>query len=486
MAVCHAALVAVSFAIAPFSPLERRQPGEIVVFQRMIDLIPLPSSIEAGLISWTEGQGVLGSRPLRAALYLFPFAMLCALFATMVILLLRSQSAIDERTVQFLFRLAIALALIRVLSWPDFTWDFWLSIGWGRMIANGVNPYYVPLTPRAMAGLPFGPDGDRMTYGPLWAWLSGLVGAVAGSSIMLSFVLGKALLLAAWTSTLWLVRRIAAQLGGTLHTAVVVCLFGLMPASIRYSVAEGHNDIVMVAAFTMWVYLVLRRSHWLSPLALTASFLVKYVTGPFALLELAAARRHRAKLAPYLAVLLFCLSVVMVLFVPFFRDPSMFHEAARMRRWLFWTPASVLEAVLRHLGLPVGIPVLNLVVLAGFLVVLGYAVWRYHEEGTGDAFLQICLLGLATILFTTVGHVWPWFSIWILPFAALAWRSPAGQAGLAFCLSIPILDQGAYLGNNWNDRSWFGLALYTVTVVLTIGMWTSARARGPLIRGNAP
>lgn len=479
MAICHLILVTVSFAIAPFSPLERRQPGEVVLFQRMLRLAPLPASLETALIPWTEGTGPLESRPLRAAIYLVPFVTLCALFVAAVTVLLRSQALVDDRTVHLLYRLAIALALIRILSWPDFTWDFWLSVGWGRMIVEGTNPYYERLTPQAMTGLPFGPDGDRMTYGPLWAWFSGVIGMVSGHSVMVSFMLGKAILLAAWVATLSLVRRIAEPLGGPVVVAGAVLLFGFMPTSVRYSVAEGHNDVVMVALFTLWAYLVIRGRHHLSPLALAASFLVKYVTAPFALLELVAARRQRIRVLPYLGVLLLCLILSAVLFLPFLRDRLMFDAAVGMHRWMFWTPASVLHAVLRHLGISIGKPILNLMVLAGFLVTLAWAIRRYHREGTGESFLQVCLLGMAAILFATVGHVWPWFSLWLLPFAALTWRLPSGQAALAFCFAVPVLDQGAYLGNNWSDRAWFGLVLYTVTVVLTACLWTISR-RGAL------
>lgn len=466
MALCYGLLVPVSYAIAPFSPLEKRHPGEVVLFQRMLDAIPMPSSWQLSALQWTEGAGLLTNRSLRAVLHLIPFIAAMVIFGLVVRLLFRHRNLIDASTTDLLFRLAVALALIKVLAWPDFTWDFWLSIGWGRMIAEGVNPYYQGLTGQAMTGLPFGPDGDRMTYGPVWAWLSAAIAAVSGESIITAFVLGKGLLLTAWIGILEIIRRIAREHGGPALTGIAVCLFGWMPTSTRYSISEGHNDIVMVAALMLWLYLVSRRRHLLSPIALTVSVLIKYITLPMVLIEVAAAR-GRVRFWRYAGVLGFCLAGGILLFLPFFRGPDMFTEASRMRRWIFWTPADAVRDSLVHLGVRVGYLPLNLVVMVILLGVTAWVIRNYLRRPVFLDLVTIVLMYFGVLLFTVVGHVWPWFVIWLLPAAALTWETRIGQAALAFCFLVPILDQGAYLSNTWSGvRPALGVLLYAGTAVL--------------------
>ena len=60
---------------------------------------------------------------------------------------------------------------------------------------------------------------------------------------------------------------------------------GWLPFILHMAVAEGHNDIVMVMFLVCWLWLVAEQRHLLSPVALAAATLIKYITAPLALLE---------------------------------------------------------------------------------------------------------------------------------------------------------------------------------------------------------
>ncbi|MGH7657161.1 MAG: hypothetical protein ACREL6_02925, partial [Gemmatimonadales bacterium] len=250
IAVSLCVLVPLSFGIAPFSPREYRQPEEVVLFHRLGKALPMAAAAHLALDDWFEGRSVLRHRAVRAAAYTVPLLVVSIAFALVIRALLTSPDAITGETTDLLFRLSVALALIGLLAYPIFTNDFWLSVVWGRMIALGQNPWYQPLSEDALRGLPMRDWGVRMTYGPLWGWISAGTSWLGGASAGAVFLLGKGVLAGAWIFTLGLIRRIAREQFSESDAAVAVCLFGWIPMSVGYSVREGHNDIFMVAGLT--------------------------------------------------------------------------------------------------------------------------------------------------------------------------------------------------------------------------------------------
>ena len=120
------------------------------------------------------------------------------------------------------------------------------------MIVAGVNPFHSLFTPESLAGLPLDHFPMPMSYGPLWGLVSAAVMLVAGDSALLTFVLFKAVLAAAWIGTLHLVYRLTGGLPQS-QRCLAILLFGWMPAGVSQSLAEGHNDIAMVALALLWL-----------------------------------------------------------------------------------------------------------------------------------------------------------------------------------------------------------------------------------------
>ncbi|MGH7658873.1 MAG: hypothetical protein ACREL6_11625, partial [Gemmatimonadales bacterium] len=259
--------------------------------------------------------------------------------------------------------------------------------------------------------------------------------------------------------------------------AVAVCLFGWMPMSVGYSVREGHNDIFMVAGLTLWLYLVSRRKHLLSPLALAASVLIKYVTAPLVILELVSAWRNRVRAGRYLAVGLGCLAAGLLLFMPFFRGMDMFESATKMRGWVFWTPAIFIRDLAGYAGINLLAGEIIYPVTAALLGVLAWSAWRWWRDNSFPSLLTLVLSFLTLSLFALLGHVWPWFAIWLLPAAALTWRTHLGRVVLAFCFLVPVLNQSWYLANDWSLRPVLGIALYGGTAMLFVllTLWNPVR-----------
>jgi hypothetical protein len=318
-----------------------------------------------------------------------------------------------------------------------------------------------------------------MTYGPLWAWITMGLSAVARRHAVLEFFLFKLVLAGSWVLTLSLVRRLAAT-RSVGQEAVAVSIFGWIPASSELPIAEGHNDIVMVLFLTLWLYLLAARRTLWSPLALSASVLIKYVTMPILALELVhSGRRVWRRPARYLLVLALCLGIAALLYAPFVADGNPFAATAAMADWHFWTPATAIATAALRFGLPIPAGLAGLAIkLACGLAVLYYLI-GYLRDPSVDSVIALLLAGLLLILFVVVGHVWPWFLIWSLPLVALRWDCLPSKILIPALFAVPLLDAHWVLSRSWRAVPDFGLAFYAVVAVLSLaaGWFMHRRAR---------
>ena len=212
-----------------------------------------------------------------------PLIIASAAAVALLFLLSQQSTTLAETTANLVLKWAVAFAAVSSIAYPIFTQDFWLSIVWGDMIASGINPYYEKFTPEMLNGLPLDHFPMTMSYGPLWALVSGAVVAVGGGSVLATAVLFKAALGAAWCATLWLVDRIMRHTApGT--RALSLAVAGWIPLGVWQTVGEGHNDIAMALPALLWLLLLLQ-NKWSAPLALAASAVCKYTMAPLLLVD---------------------------------------------------------------------------------------------------------------------------------------------------------------------------------------------------------
>jgi hypothetical protein len=467
-----------SFGLASFAPLGLRERHELTMFARLARSIPVPERVQAMLEAYFTGSSVLTEAWVRGTLQATTSLILLVAFLPVLRAILRTETVSDQ-CVRSLFRFAVAIAVIQMLSYPVFTTDFWLSVAWGRMIAHGQNPYYADMTSSALEGLPIGNWGDRMTYGPLWGLVSAALTWIAGRREWLEFLLFKGILLGAWISSLVMLRRIAARISAR-EVAIVTCLFGWIPMSAQFALAEGHNDIVLIAPMILWLLLLVRGPLWGATPSLVGSFLIKYISAPLLALDVVGQRfLHRVTLRRYLISFIPSALVAAGLFLLFARDPSFLHAAAQMRNWTFWTPSTALLELGDELGFKVAGRLVNLAVLLGCLGLIGFYLVRFLRTRNIQRFFSLVLAVVLTVLFTVVGHVWPWFVLWALPAAVLTWRSPLAWFVLTLAAFSPFLNLHWLVGTNWALRPVSGLLYYSFAVIVTIWLFAHYRLKRP-------
>src|SRR5262245_2905136 len=281
--------------------------------------------------------------------YCVPVGIATIAWIALVAILYRREHTLSENIDTLLMRWSVVFALVGVLAFPLFTQDFWLSMAWGRMAAEGTNPYHNLFTDETLTGLPLDHFPMAMSYGPAWAILSGAVMAVTGKSVLAATILFKGVLLAAWLGSLVLIRRITAS-KAAVDRCLAIGVAGWMPIGVLQTVAEGHNDIFMVWLSLLWLAL-LGQSRLMAPVALMGSALSKYVTAPlFAVDAIVAWRLHGLSLRQLIVRYVAPALVGLAVFGMFFRSPDFFDGTRVISEWEFLQPRQAVAAIELALG----------------------------------------------------------------------------------------------------------------------------------------
>jgi alpha-1,6-mannosyltransferase len=370
--------------------------------------------------------------------YFIPLALASLAAMTMLLMLERHGEALDANVARLLRRWSIAFAIACFAAFPVFTQDLWLSAAWGRMIVAGVNPYHSLFTPEFLSGLPLDHFPMTMSYGPLWAAISALVVLLAWNNAIVIGLLLKALIAAAWIWALILIDRMHRD-SSVRDRCLAIVQFGWVPLGVSQSVAEGHNDIAMIAPALLWL-LLLMRGKWTAPVALTASVLCKYVTAPLFLIDLIAAlRRHRLTLSAYVLRMVAPALIVVVLLALFARSAAFFDGLRLISGWHFLRPSEAVAGVEYLSGL--ALAPLHFIALAVFPVIAVYWIAVAVRDPSDEHLARAAVAMIAGLTFGALSHVWPWYLVWGVAFAALLprWWLARFVTGVALLMPFALI-----------------------------------------------
>jgi Glycosyltransferase family 87 len=293
---------------------------------------------------------------------------------------------------------------------PLFSTDLYSYLDYARLGAvHGLDPYVaVPAVARHDPVFPF--THWRTTpsaYGPLFTVASYPLARLSPGAAVTAF---KALAAVSSLGCVALVARLATLLGRPRGFAVAA--FGLNPLVLAWTVGGGHNDLTMLLATLAGFALVLGGRAAAGGAALVVAVAVKASAGlaiPFAVLG----AQHRVRaLAGVVAAAAVLLAVAVLAFPD--HAAGMLRVLAHERHMV--SKGSVPAEVASLFGLPGVTSPVRIGFELGFAatVVAGLvAVWRRRSaiEATGWAFLAL-----------VVASTWllGWYTIWSLPFAAVA------------------------------------------------------------------
>lgn len=470
--------IPLSYGIAVVTPFNTRSPREISALQGAMEQWPLEDrELIKSIHDYLAGRSLLASKWMTTLVYTVPLMVATAGLAVVWRAARRQATRMTPSDVKMVTRFAWGFGLACLVMYPMFTQDFWLSVLWGRMIVDGDNPYYVAPTARALAGLPLHYEEAYMTYGPLWGWVSAAVTWVAGRREVVEFLILKVLTWAAWAGCLSVIVRMVRTRTGAEQVRAVL-LIGWMPMSYFLAVGEGHNDVFMVLPMLLWLHWLIRGKHFLSPWALGASVLVKYVTLPLAAVEIwrgwVAARGRRFG---YVLVLAACGAAAALCVLSLARDLDFLEATRQMQKWHMLTPAKALYHIFNGLHVPIRGGVFTVLVLAALTVLFLCHLLPLLRAYWHDRLLTAVLSGGLIVLLVVVGHVWPWFVLWVLAVAAVAPRSLAKDMAVALALPAPFVHIYWIWGHEWVDLKYATVPYYLTVAGLLIAVRIHRRRR---------
>ncbi len=424
-----------SYGMAPLLPFGAVQPHNAEFFARLVKALGFLGP-EVG--AFVSGHSALANQQVILVAYCLPVIVSTIASVGILVMLGRCHDCLQPHVPQLLFRWAAAFAAISALASPVLVHDFWYPLAWGRMVAAGVNPYYVDLTAQFTTALPLNGSHERMMYGPLLATGAGAIMGLVNGDGFLGAALFKLLLSAAWIGSL---RLIWGLLRGqsVWHQSVGVAFFGWLPLGLIQGVADGHNDVFMVFFVLLWLYGLDRGKPLLASVSLAASVLVKYATAPLFVLDVIyLIRSRRQRLWEYwpqfAAVALFSA----VVFAPYFRSLDFFGPVLPRTAWHFFSPREAVLTVENWLGVSshgYGGAVARLV----FPVLALYSLVRYLQRPGADSFRVAVLSMMSTALFGFITGLWPWYLIWVLACAAVVPGSVMSRWVLGVALVGPFV-----------------------------------------------
>jgi alpha-1,6-mannosyltransferase len=432
-----------SWGMPTSAPSGGNEPNEQMFYDRLADALVF---LGPRITQFLRGNSALADAGFFTAIYATLFATAALLFILLLFALAQRRAQLTNRDARTVFRWAIALSVIAALAAPVIVQDFWASAGWGRLVAGGENPYYVHMRPETTEGLPLDYHRSLMTYGPLWALVSGAVMFAAGQSALLAGLLFKAIIAATWIASLCVVRVLLR--GRTpWERCAGMAVAGWTPLTLFVILADGHNDSAPVLFILLWLLALERARPVAASLALAGSFLLKYLSAPLFLLDVMhLIWSRRAPLQRYVAPALAAGLVVTAVLAVFYRSPTFFESTLRSANWFFFTPRAAIVAAGRLLGMEPGPGSLAGMLLAAialgvqclFIAVGVSAVLRYMRSRTDTSF-RVAIVGIITaLLFGIISHSWPWYLAWALLPAALVPASRYTRWIVGVSLTAPL------------------------------------------------
>jgi alpha-1,6-mannosyltransferase len=394
-----------------------------------------------------------------------------------VLLLVRGELTIGARRALVLLPVVFAATLLFVL--PVSSKDVYHYTMEGRIaVVYGDNPASVPPNAYPQDRLYWIMSSWQETpsrYGPVHNLLSAGIVAAGRGSLTVTLIGFKLLALAALFGAAFLIHRTATSIRPELGTAAFV-LVAWNPQALYEAGANAHNDLLMVFFTALALYLAAKRRWDLAFPALAIGVLTKYVVvllGPALLIcaglciadDGSVRRWWSLRLRVPRAALLglaWTVALTAVLYAPFWDGLRTFTAVTSASGDMLGSPGWALRHLLKHvLGWYGARPVVVVLMTSAFLV--GYArilreLWRRQRQqpqGAGAAATQVnlalaCLLILALELCTVSWWFWPWYTLWLLPPAALL----IDRRLAALTAVVTALALLAYIPINFREYFW--------------------------------
>jgi alpha-1,6-mannosyltransferase len=332
------------------------------------------------------------------------------LLLVMAIGYLGALALVGHLTVRWLVGAIAVLHVVFMLGPPLLSSDIFSYLTYARLgTVHHLDPYVsTPATRPHDVIYPFVHWRHTVSvYGPLYTLASYSLGHLAPADALALLKVSTA---AASLGCVALVWNIAGRLGRSQKAAIAI--FGLNPVLLVWTVGGGHNDLLMLAGMLGAFALVVAGRSTLGGAALASAVAIKASAG-LAIPFLALGARHRWRvLAGVVAGALLVAGVAAVAFP----DHALGMLGVLRAEQHLVSKNSVPHDVARWLGLagvPSGVKTAFTALFGVTLVGMLVRAWRGGDSLAACGWAYLALVVSSTWLLG-------WYTVWPLPFAALA------------------------------------------------------------------
>lgn len=400
----------------------------------------------------------------------------------------------DRRLRWLIIATPIVAALLMIFFYPLTSTDIYDLTFRAHITSRGGNP---------LTAIPFDfryyPDGskdqlyafvawfnDPSPYGPAWEALAALASRFAGADLLTNLFAFKLIALLSLTACVALVVAIARQIGRPPLRAYYI--FAASPLVLFDAIGNGHNDLTLVAALLLGIFLLLRGWVWAALPAFAIGVLIKFI--PLLLLPLVliyVLRRWGWANAAYHITIgaVTSLALVVAFYAPFW---SGWQTIAPLQRTALFTnslAAAGVEAA-NFFGVarsPARTVALGLAALFTVTLIAWQMrrLWQTAAAQLDTAFIESSADVL--LYFAAFALAWwqPWYFLWTLPFLAL--RPVAGRLltliatyAVAFLYYFSNTLEKVKIGPG-DHENWLGLFIFLPLIAVTLRVWWQGRQR---------
>ncbi|MFH1486522.1 MAG: hypothetical protein ABIH46_10655 [Chloroflexota bacterium] len=334
-----------------------------------------------------------------------------------------------------LFPLLFALTLL--FAYPATAADVYDYTVQARVLTEyHDNPLVVP--PGAFPDDPFSPyvvwQAAPSFYGPFWLLLSAIPSLLAGDDLLSNIIAFKFLAMAFYLGSAILIYLILSETKPSFRLSGTV-FFAWNPLVLWETIANAHNDTVMVFFALLAVCLFVRRRKALALPVLALAALTKYTASLIFPLFLASflgekGKQRRVTISLFAGLALSAI-VTLLLFYPFWSGPGTFDALAERMELVTASPAAVVFYALESSFSP---DELGSFLKTATMVVFGLVyLWLVARAARGFT-AMLHAAHDAIFFYLLIACLWfqPWYVVWLLGIGALLVGNPVAWRGFVF------------------------------------------------------
>lgn len=323
------------------------------------------------------------------------------------------------------FKYIALIAGLFALILPTTSVDVYYYIGVGGLTTYGVNPYLTSIKEFVDAGHQSLLCSDGLinlgynnfwsilvvVYGPMFTDLIAVIGRLSFHNEFIALYLYKAIVYGVHLLNTYLIYKISDD-------KKIMVFYGLNPFVLLQYLANGHNDIFVIAFILLAIYSLLKQKKlFLSILFLALAGSFKFITIlflPFFILYHVQKENVLSKIAACIKYGLFFIGTLIILYLPYLSSLEVLFQFLQQRELYV---NSIYYLLLTFGGQNAALITKNILFVMftlGFITCCFY--FLFNKDFTWEKVSKTCIIIILVFICLILTNLQIWYAVWIVPF----------------------------------------------------------------------